>query len=146
MFFPPKLKASFCLTLITESKIFLALRNYLYIYRRKQRLRFIGNHRDHDLAVSGNGYGASVAQIDVQVDASAARIEQLEKQLAEQAGSSVARILELEQQLKAAKAVASDANGDKLIDLLSQLVEHSKETNARLKEIEKSRCNCVIAA
>jgi CO/xanthine dehydrogenase Mo-binding subunit len=67
VFFPPKLKASFCLTLITESKIFLALRNYLYIYRSKRRLRFIGNHRDHDLAVSGNGYGASVAQIELDV-------------------------------------------------------------------------------
>ena len=87
---------------------------------------------------------ASVAQIDVQVDESAARMEQLEQQLAEQAGASVARIKELEQQLKAAKAVASDAGGDKLIELLAELVasnkaimRHSEATNACLERMEK---------
>ena len=87
---------------------------------------------------------AAVAQIDVQVDASAARISQLEQQLAEQAGASVARINELEQQLKAAKAVASDAGGDKLIELLTEIAAANKETNARLAKMEKNQC-CVVA-
>ena len=95
---------------------------------------------------------ASVAQIDVQVDASAARIEQLERQLAEQASASVARIKELEQELKAAKAVASDAGGDKLLELLAELVASNKEimrysgaTNASLEKIEKKPACCSIA-
>ena len=88
---------------------------------------------------------ASVAQIDVQVDASAARIEQLERQLAEQASASVARIKELEQELKAAKAVSSDAGGDKLIELLSELVASNKEINASLGKIEKKPACCSIA-
>ena len=95
---------------------------------------------------------AAVAQIDVQVDASAARISQLEQQLAEQAGASVARINELEQQLKAAKAVASDAGGDKLLELLAELVASNKEimrysgaTNASLEKIEKKPACCSIA-
>ena len=69
---------------------------------------------------------------------------QLEQQLAEQAGASVARINELEQQLKAAKAVASDAGGDKLIELLTEIAAANKETNARLAKIEKNQC-CVVA-
>ena len=59
---------------------------------------------------------------------------------AERADATVARINELEQQLKAAKAVASDAGGDKLIELLTSI-------DARLKAIENnpSSSACVIA-
>ena len=57
----------------------------------------------------------------------------------ERADATVARINELEQQLKAAKAVASDAGGDKLIELLTSI-------DARLKAIEnKPSSSCVIA-
>ena len=59
---------------------------------------------------------------------------------AAQADASVARINELEQQLKAAKTVASDARGDRLIELLTSI-------DARLKAIENKprSCACVIS-
>ena len=57
---------------------------------------------------------------------------------AAQADASVARINELEQQLKAAKTVASDARGDKLIELLTSI-------DARLKAIEnKPQPDCCV--
>ena len=59
---------------------------------------------------------------------------------AERADATVARINELEQQLKAAKTVASDTRGDKLIELLTSI-------DARLYAIEnkpKEGC-CVIS-
>ena len=57
---------------------------------------------------------------------------------AAQADASVARINELEQQLKAAKVVASDARGDKLIELLTSI-------DARLEAIEnKPQPGCCV--
>ena len=57
---------------------------------------------------------------------------------AAQADASVARINELEQQLKAAKTVASDARGDKLIELLTSI-------DARLEAIEnKPQPGCCV--
>ena len=50
---------------------------------------------------------------------------------AERADATVARINELEQQLKAAKAVASDAGGDKLIELITESAEANKPTQSR---------------
>ena len=54
-----------------------------------------------------------------------------------QADASVARINELEQQLKAAKTVASDARGDKLIELLTSI-------DARLNAIENKPSSCCV--
>ena len=56
---------------------------------------------------------------------------------AAQADASVARINELEQQLKAAKVVASDARGDKLIELLTSI-------DARLNAIENKPSSCCV--
>ena len=62
----------------------------------------------------------------------------------QRADASIARIKELEQQLKATKAVASDAGSDKLIELLTELVANSKETNNRLEDIQKKPAACCI--
>ena len=65
---------------------------------------------------------------------------------AERADATVARINELEQQLKAAKAVASDAGGDKLIELITESAEANKPIDARLKALaNKPSSSCVIA-
>ena len=57
---------------------------------------------------------------------------------AERADATVARINELEQQLKAAKTVASDTRGDKLIELLTSI-------DARLEAIEnKPQPGCCV--
>ena len=64
----------------------------------------------------------------------------------ERADATVARINELEQQLKAAKAVASDAGGDKLIELITESAEANKPIDARLKALaNKPSSSCVIA-
>ena len=92
------------------------------------------------------GHGCIVGLVDVECTWHADLFNEIEQaQLAEQASASVARIKELEQELKAAKAVSSDAGGDKLIELLSELVASNKEINASLGKIEKKPACCSIA-
>ena len=58
--------------------------------------------------------------------------------------ASAARIKALEQELAAARALNADAGGDRLLELLTELLAENKKMEARLANIEAKSC-CVVS-
>ena len=59
--------------------------------------------------------------------------------------ASAARIKELEQELAAARALNTDAGGDRLLELLMELLATNREMEARLASIDAKTCGCVVS-
>ncbi len=63
------------------------------------------------------------------------------EEAAARAEASLARIQKLEQELKAARALNADVGGDRLLELLTELLNTNKEIEARLA----SKSCCVVS-
>ena len=59
--------------------------------------------------------------------------------------ASAARIKTLEQELAAARALNTDAGGDRLLELLMELLATNREMEARLASIDAKTCGCVVS-
>ena len=59
--------------------------------------------------------------------------------------ASAARIKALEQELAAARALNTDAGGDRLLELLTELLAANREMEARLASIDAKTCGCVVS-
>ena len=59
--------------------------------------------------------------------------------------ASAARIKALEQELAAARALNTDAGGDRLLELLMELLATNREMEARLASIDAKTCGCVVS-
>ena len=59
--------------------------------------------------------------------------------------ASAARIKALEQELAAARALNTDAGGDRLLGLLTELLTANREMEARLASIDAKTCGCVVS-
>ena len=67
------------------------------------------------------------------------------EEAAARAEASLARIQKLEQELKAARALNADAGGDRLLELLTELLAANREMEARLASIDAKTCGCVVS-
>ena len=59
--------------------------------------------------------------------------------------ASAARIKALKQELAAARALNTDAGGDRLLELLMELLATNREMEARLASIDAKTCGCVVS-
>ena len=59
--------------------------------------------------------------------------------------ASAARIKALEQELAAARALNAEAGGDRLLELLTELLAANREMEARLASIDAKTCGCVVS-